>query len=426
MLRRFTMVRFDQSGKTGTLLLHWSSPTAQFLLAGMNINLGTNSLSQYLWQIQTQNVKRFLSTGQLLEVRRLYQALDLIAINALYDYPCGLANIKIGINGFGRIGQLIFRCALEQDIQVVAINDPSIPADYMVYLIKYNSTHGRFKGEVSTIKGKLFVNGKKINVHNEKDPSDIPWSLAGAEYIVESTGVFTTIAKCRSHLHAGAKKVIIAASSADAPMFVMGVNEDKYTEKQAIISATSYTTNALAPLVKVVHEKFGIIEGLITIIHSYAAAQKTVDESSNENWRHGRGATQNIIPSSTGDVKAVGKIIPNLNGKLTGISFHVPTPIVSAIDLTVRLNKGAKYEEVCAAIKDAANGLLKGILGYTDDQVISTDFIGDTHSLIFDATADISLNDNFVKLIAWYDNEYGYSNRVVGLIKYIAKKDLEK
>ncbi|CAF4594376.1 unnamed protein product [Rotaria socialis] len=340
--------------------------------------------------------------------------------------PCGLANIKIGINGFGRIGQLIFRCALEQDIQVVAINDPSIPADYMVYLIKYNSTHGRFKGEVSTIKGKLFVNGKKINVHNEKDPSDIPWSLVGAEYIVESTGVFTTIAKCRSHLHAGAKKVIIAASSADAPMFVMGVNEDKYTEKQTIISATSYTTNALAPLVKVVHEKFGIIEGLITIIHSYAAAQKTVDESSNENWRHGRGATQNIIPSSTGDVKAVGKIIPNLNGKLTGISFHVPTPIVSAIDLTVRLNKGAKYEEVCAAIKEAANGLLKGILGYTDDQVISTDFIGDTHSLIFDATADISLNDNFVKLIAWYDNEYGYSNRVVGLIKYIAKKDLEK
>ncbi|CAF4520077.1 unnamed protein product, partial [Rotaria socialis] len=384
MLRRFTVVRFDRSGKTGTLLLHWSSPTAQFLLAGMNINLGTNSLSQYLWQIQTQNVKRFLSTGQLLEVRRLYQALDLIAINALYDYPCGLANIKIGINGFGRIGQLIFRCALEQDIQVVAINDPSIPADYMVYLIKYNSTHGRFKGEVSTIKGKLFVNGKKINVHNEKDPSDIPWSLAGAEYIVESTGVFTTIAKCRSHLHAGAKKVIIAASSADAPMFVMGVNEDKYTEKQTIISATSYTTNALAPLVKVVHEKFGIIEGLITIIHSYAAAQKTVDESSNENWRHGRGATQNIIPSSTGDVKA------------------------------------AKYEEVCAAIKEAANGLLKGILGYTDDQVISTDFIGDTHSLIFDATADISLNDNFVKLIAWYDNEYGYSNRVVGLIKYIA------
>ncbi|CAM4969154.1 unnamed protein product [Rotaria socialis] len=426
MLRRFTVVRFDRSGKTGTLLLHWSSPTAQFLLAGMNINLGTNSLSQYLWQIQTQNVKRFLSTGQLLEVRRLYQALDLIAINALYDYPCGLANIKIGINGFGRIGQLIFRCALEQDIQVVAINDPSIPADYMVYLIKYNSTHGRFKGEVSTIKGKLFVNGKKINVHNEKDPSDIPWSLVGAEYIVESTGVFTTIAKCRSHLHAGAKKVIIAASSADAPMFVMGVNEDKYTEKQTIISATSYTTNALAPLVKVVHEKFGIIEGLITIIHSYAAAQKTVDESSNENWRHGRGATQNIIPSSTGDVKAVGKIIPNLNGKLTGISFHVPTPIVSAIDLTVRLNKGAKYEEVCAAIKEAANGLLKGILGYTDDQVISTDFIGDTHSLIFDATADISLNDNFVKLIAWYDNEYGYSNRVVELIKYIAKKDLEK
>ncbi|CAF2141480.1 unnamed protein product [Rotaria magnacalcarata] len=296
----------------------------------------------------------------------------------------------------------------------------------MVYLIKYNSTHGRFKGEVSTIKGKLFVNGKKINVHHEKDPSDIPWSEVGAEYIVESTGVFTTIAKCRSHLHAGAKKVIITAASVDAPMFVMGVNEDKYTKKQKIISAASYTTNALAPLVKVVHEKFGIIEGLITIIHSYTAAQKTVDESSNKNWRNGRGATQNIIPSSTGDPKAVGKIIPDLKGKLTGVYFHVPTPIVSAIDLTVRLNKGAKFKEVCAAIKEATNGSLKGILGYTDDQVISTDFIGDTHSLIFDATADISLNDNFLKLMSWYDNEYGYSNRVIELIKFIAKKDLQK
>ncbi|CAF3114216.1 unnamed protein product [Rotaria sp. Silwood2] len=231
--------------KTGTLLLHWSSYTANFLLAWMNIDLGTNSLSQYLWHIETQNVKRFLSEGRPLEVKRLYQALDLIAINALYSYPRGLANIKIGKNGFSRIGQLIFRCTLEQDIQVVAINDPFIPADYMVYLIKYNSTHGRFKGEFSTIKGKLFVNRNKINVHNEKDSSNIPWSEVGAEYIVESTGVFTTIAKCRSHLHAGAKKVIIAASSVDAPMFVMGVNEDKYRENQTIILATSYTTSSV-------------------------------------------------------------------------------------------------------------------------------------------------------------------------------------
>ncbi|CAF2521418.1 unnamed protein product [Rotaria sp. Silwood2] len=333
------------------------------------------------------------------------------------------SDVKIGINGFGRIGRLVFRCALAQGVQVVGINDPFIPADYMVYMFKYDSTHGRYKGEVSHKDGKLIVDGKEINVYTEKEPSKIPWGQLGAEYIVESTGVFTTIDKCQSHLQAGAKKVIITAPSADAPMFVMGVNEDKYTGKEAVISNASCTTNCLAPLAKVVHEKFGILEALMTTVHSYTATQKTVDGPSNKDWRGGRGAAQNIIPSSTGAAKAVGKVIPDLNGKLTGMAFRVPTPNVSVVDLTARLTKGAKYDEICAAIKEAANGPLKGILGYTDDEVVSTDFIGDTHSSIFDAKAGISLNDNFVKLVAWYDNEYGYSNRVVDLIRYIAKKD---
>ncbi|CAF4509388.1 unnamed protein product [Rotaria socialis] len=301
------------------------------------------------------------------------------------------SDAKIGINGFGRIGRLVFRCALEQGVQVVGINDPFIPAEYMVYMFKYDSTHGRFKGEVSAKDGKLIVNGKEISVFTEKEPSHIPWGQLGAEYIIESTGVFTTIDKCQSHLQAGAKKVIITAPSADAPMFVMGVNEDKYTGKETVLSNASCTTNCLAPLAK--------------------------------DWRGGRGAAQNIIPSSTGAAKAVGKVIPDLNGKLTGMAFRVPTPNVSVVDLTARLSKGAKYEDICATIKEAANGPLKGILGYTDDEVVSSDFIGDTHSSIFDAKAGISLNDNFVKLVSWYDNEYGYSNRVVDLVRYIAKKD---
>jgi len=333
------------------------------------------------------------------------------------------SDVKIGINGFGRIGRLVFRCALEQGVQVVGVNDPFIPADYMVYMFKYDSTHGRFKGEVSHKDNKLIVNGKEISVFTEKEPSQIPWGKLGAEYVVESTGVFTTVDKCQPHLQAGAKKVIITAPSADAPMFVMGVNEDKYTGKETVISNASCTTNCLAPLAKVVHEKFGIVEALMTTVHSYTATQKTVDGPSHKDWRGGRGAAQNIIPSSTGAAKAVGKVIPDLNGKLTGMAFRVPTPNVSVVDLTARLNKGAKYEEICAAIKEAANGPLKGILAYTDEEVVSTDFIGDTHSSIFDAKAGISLNDNFVKLISWYDNEYGYSNRVVDLIKYIAKKD---
>jgi glyceraldehyde 3-phosphate dehydrogenase len=336
------------------------------------------------------------------------------------------SDVKIGINGFGRIGRLVFRCALEKGVQVVGVNDPFIPADYMAYMFKYDSTHGRFKGEVSHKDGKLIVNGQEISVYTEKDPAQIPWGQLGAEYIVESTGVFTTIDKCQAHLHAGAKKVVITAPSADAPMFVMGVNEDKYTGKETVLSNASCTTNCLAPLAKVIHEKFGIVEALMTTVHSYTATQKTVDGPSHKDWRGGRGAAQNIIPSSTGAAKAVGKVIPDLNGKLTGMAFRVPTPNVSVVDLTARLNKGAKYEEICAVIKEAANGPLKGILGYTDEEVVSTDFIGDTHSSIFDAKAGISLNDNFVKLVSWYDNEYGYSHRVVDLIKYIAKKDHAK
>ncbi|CAF0711991.1 unnamed protein product [Adineta steineri] len=333
------------------------------------------------------------------------------------------SDVKIGINGFGRIGRLVFRCALEQGVKIVGINDPFIPAEYMVYMFKYDSTHGKFKGEVTHKDNKLIVNGAEIAVFTEKDPEQIPWGKLGAEYVVESTGVFTTIDKCQAHLKAGAKKVVITAPSADAPMFVMGVNEDKYTGKETVLSNASCTTNCLAPLAKVIHEKFGIVEALMTTVHSYTATQKTVDGPSNKDWRGGRGAAQNIIPSSTGAAKAVGKVIPDLNGKLTGMAFRVPTPNVSVVDLTCRLNKGAKYEEICATIKEAANGPLKGILGYTDEEVVSTDFIGDTHSSIFDAKAGISLNDNFVKLVSWYDNEYGYSNRVVDLIKFIAKKD---
>jgi len=293
----------------------------------------------------------------------------------------------------------------------------------MVYMFKYDSTHGKFKGEVSTKDGKLIVNGNEIDVFTEKEPSKIPWGKLGAEYVVESTGVFTTVDKCQPHIQAGAKKVVITAPSADAPMFVMGVNEDKYTGKETVVSNASCTTNCLAPLAKVVHEKFGIVEALMTTVHSYTATQKTVDGPSNKDWRGGRGAAQNIIPSSTGAAKAVGKVIPDLNGKLTGMSFRVPTANVSVVDLTARLNKGATYEEICAAIKEAANGRLKGILAYTDDEVVSTDFIGDTNSSIFDAKAGISLSDNFVKLVSWYDNEYGYSHRVIDLIQYMAKKD---
>lgn len=330
---------------------------------------------------------------------------------------------KIGINGFGRIGRLVLRASIEKGAQVVAVNDPFIGVDYMVYLFKYDSTHGRFKGEVKAEGNCLVVNGNKIQVFQERDPKAIPWGKAGAEYVVESTGVFTTIEKASAHLEGGAKKVIISAPSADAPMFVCGVNLEAYQPSMKVVSNASCTTNCLAPLAKVIHDNFDIVEGLMTTVHATTATQKTVDGPSGKLWRDGRGAAQNIIPAATGAAKAVGKVIPALNGKLTGMAFRVPVANVSVVDLTVRLGKGASYDDIKAKVKEAANGPLKGILGYTEEEVVSSDFIGDNHSSIFDAAAGISLNNNFVKLISWYDNEYGYSNRVVDLIKYMQSKD---
>lgn len=330
---------------------------------------------------------------------------------------------KIGINGFGRIGRLVLRASLERGGQVVAINDPFISLDYMVYMFKYDSTHGRFKGEVKAEDGVLVVNGNKIAVFQERDPKVIPWGKAGAEYVVESTGVFTTIEKASAHLEGGAKKVIISAPSADAPMFVVGVNLDAYDPSYKVVSNASCTTNCLAPLAKVIHDNFEIVEGLMTTVHAITATQKTVDGPSGKLWRDGRGAGQNIIPAATGAAKAVGKVIPSLNGKLTGMAFRVPVPNVSVVDLTVRLGKDASYDDIKAKVKEASEGPLKGILAYTEDDVVSSDFIGDNHSSIFDAKAGIPLNSKFVKLISWYDNEYGYSNRVVDLIKYMQTKD---
>jgi len=312
------------------------------------------------------------------------------------------------------------RAALERGgVNVVAINDPFIPLDYMVYMFKYDSTHGQFKGEVRHEEGLLIVNGHKIHVATEKDPSNIPWGKWGAEYVVEATGVFTTVDKCHPHILGGARKVVITAPSADAPMFVMGVNHTTYDKSVTVLSNASCTTNCLAPLAKVINDKFGIVEGLMTTVHSYTATQKTVDGPSNKDWRGGRGAAQNIIPSSTGAAKAVGKVIPSLNGKLTGMAFRVPTADVSVVDLTVRLAKPAKYDEIKQAIRDASENELKGILKYTEDEVVSSDFIGEAASSIFDANAGIQLNDTFVKLVSWYDNEYGYSCRVVDLIKHV-------
>jgi glyceraldehyde-3-phosphate dehydrogenase type I len=291
-------------------------------------------------------------------------------------------------------------------------------------MFKYDSTHGRFKGTITTTDKKLVINGHHINVHACRDPKDIPWGADGAEYVVESTGCFLTLEKCESHISGGAKKVVISAPSPDAPMFVMGVNEDKYdSAKNKIVSNASCTTNCLAPLAKVIHEKFGIVEALMTTVHAYTATQKTVDGPSAKDWRGGRHAATNIIPSSTGAAKAVGKVIPALNGKLTGMAFRVPVADVSVVDLTARLERGASYEEIKAAVREAAHGPLKGILEYTEDQVVSSDFVSTSFSSIFDAGAGISLNNNFVKLVAWYDNEYGYSNRVIDLVKYMYTKD---
>ena len=337
--------------------------------------------------------------------------------------------VKIGINGFGRIGRLVFRAAVEQPdkYEIVGINDPFVSLDYMVYMTKYDSIHGRFKGEVHTEGDSLVVNGRKVAVYGCMDPKEIPWSECGAEYIVESTGVFTSGEKAAAHLAAGAKKVVISAPAKDkeTPTFVMGVNEDTYTKEMTVVSNASCTTNCLAPLAKVIHDTFGIEEGLMTTVHSTTATQKTVDGPSKKDWRGGRAASGNIIPSSTGAAKACALVIPSLKGKLTGMSFRAPTLDVSVVDLTVRLSRDTTYEEICAAVKEASEGRMKGILGYTNEDVVSSDFIGDPRTSIFDEKAGIMLNPRFVKLVAWYDNEWGYSNKVLDLIGHMAKVDAE-
>ncbi len=333
-------------------------------------------------------------------------------------------SIKIGINGFGRIGNLAFQAALEKkEVEVVAINDPFMAPDYMAYMVKFDTMHGRFKGEVSHADGKLIVNGHEVKVFNEMDPKNIPWGQLGVEYVLECSGAFTTTEKAQAHLEAGAKKVIISAPSKDAPMFVMGVNNQTYTKDMNIISNASCTTNCLAPLAKVIHDNFGIKEGLMTTVHSTTATQKTVDGASKKDWRGGRAASGNIIPSSTGAAKAVGKVIPELNGKLTGMAFRVPTLDVSVVDLTCNLEKPTSYEEICAAVKRASENEMKGIIEYVDEDVVSSDFLGDEHTSIFDSKAGIALTDSFVKLVAWYDNEWGYSHKLVDLAIYIAGVD---
>jgi len=328
--------------------------------------------------------------------------------------------IKVGINGFGRIGRLVFRAAQERnDIQVVAVNDPFMDVDYMVYMLKYDSVHGQFQGTAEAKDGKLIVNGKEVVFFAEKDPADIAWGAAGAEYVVESTGVFTTTEKASAHFKGGAKKVVISAPSADAPMFVCGVNLDSYTKDMNVVSNASCTTNCLAPIAKVINDNFGLVEGLMTTVHAATATQKTVDGPSKKDWRGGRSILNNIIPSSTGAAKAVGKVIPSLNGKLTGMSLRVPTSDVSVVDLTCRLAKPATYDEIKAAMKKASENEMKGILGYTEDSVVSTDFINEKRTSVFDAKAGIALNDTFVKLVSWYDNEWGYSNKVLDLIAHM-------
>ncbi len=332
-----------------------------------------------------------------------------------------MSKIKVGINGFGRIGRLVFRAMTERDnIEVVGIND-LINAEYMAYMLKYDSVHGEFKGEISVEGNDLVVNGNKIRITAEKDPNNLKWNEVGAEYIVESTGLFLSKDTAQAHINAGAKKVILSAPPKDdTPMFVMGVNQNELTDDIKILSNASCTTNCLAPLAKVIHDNFGIIEGLMTTVHATTATQKTVDGPSMKDWRGGRSALNNIIPSSTGAAKAVGKVIPSLNGKLTGMSFRVPTVDVSVVDLTVRLEKATSYDEICATIKAASEGELKGILGYTEDAVVSQDFVGEKRTSVFDKDAGIMLSPNFVKLVSWYDNETGYSNKLVDLLIHSA------
>ena len=334
-------------------------------------------------------------------------------------------SIKIGINGFGRIGRLVFRAGLTRpDVEFVGINDPGMTPDYMAYMLRYDTIHGRFNGTIEYDENSITVNGHKVMVYAKMNPSEIPWGEIGAEYVVESTGLFLTKEKAQGHIDAGAKKVIMSAPSKDdTPMFVCGVNLDKYTPDMTFVSNASCTTNCLAPIAKVLNEKFGIVEGLMTTVHSVTPTQKLLDGASLKDWRGGRAATGNIIPSSTGAAKAVGKVIPELNGKLTGMSMRVPTLDVSVVDLTVNLAKPAKYDEICAAMKKASEGELAGILGYTDEDVVSSDFISDPHTSIFDAKAGIALTDTFVKVVSWYDNEWGYSNKVVDLIAHMYSVD---
>jgi glyceraldehyde 3-phosphate dehydrogenase len=354
------------------------------------------------------------------------QALVLLTFDMTQNITTNANAVKVGINGFGRIGRLVFRAAYQNpNIQVVGIND-LVDVDYMAYMLKFDSTHGRFPGKVEVRNGHLVVDDFEIRVTAEKDPANLKWNDIKADYVVESTGFFTTTETANAHLKAGAKKVVISAPSADAPMFVMGVNNKTYSTDMNVISNASCTTNCLAPLAKVIHDNFGIVEGLMTTVHATTATQKTVDGVSLKDWRGGRGASQNIIPSSTGAAKAVGKVIPSLNGKLTGMAFRVPTPDVSVVDLTCRLEKSASYDQICQAIQKAADGELKGIMKYTDEEVVSTDFLGDAHTSIFDAKAGIALNDNFVKLVSWYDNEWGYSCKLLNLIEYVASVDSAK
>ena len=333
--------------------------------------------------------------------------------------------IKIGINGFGRIGRLVFRAAAAQPekFEIVAINDPFVDPEYMAYMAKYDTAHGKFAGELASKDGKLVVNGHEVYVYGFKDPAEIPWGKDGVEYVIEATGVFKTVDDCQAHLNAGARKVIITAPSKDAPMFVMGVNNKTYSSDMTVISNASCTTNCLAPLAKVINDNFGIKEGLMTTVHAVTATQKTVDGPSKKDWRGGRASMCNIIPSSTGAAKAVGKVIPSLAGKLTGMAFRVPTIDVSVVDLTVNIEKPASYDEICAAVKSASEGELKGLLGYTEDAVVSSDFLGDSRGSIFDAKAGIALTDTFIKLVAWYDNEWGYSCNVLKLTEYVDSVD---
>ncbi|WP_037576474.1 type I glyceraldehyde-3-phosphate dehydrogenase [Sporocytophaga myxococcoides] len=333
-----------------------------------------------------------------------------------------MSKIKIGINGFGRIGRLVFRAAIKRsDVEIVAIND-LIDADYMAYMLRYDSTHGKFDGSIEVKNGQLVVNGKAIRISAEKDPAALKWNEVDAEYVVESTGLFLTKETAQKHIQAGAKRVILSAPAKDdTPTFVMGVNHETYTKDLNIISNASCTTNALAPIAKVLNDAFGIVEGLMTTVHAVTATQKTVDGPSAKDWRGGRGAYQNIIPASTGAAKAVGLVIPSLKGKLTGMSFRVPVADVSVVDLTCRLEKPASYEAIKKAVKNASEGKLKGILGYTEDEIVSTDILGDDRTSVFDAKAGISLNDHFVKVVSWYDNEWGFSNKLVDLIAYTSK-----